>query len=86
MHTHLRRCFATLGATTAETSLHTALNNLHPIFAADGYDTRTNSCITLLWLHHNHKMSISYHKNGLVSRQQSVGRWLIFMCFVARIF
>ena len=29
--------------------------------------TRNSSCITLFWLHHNHKMSISYHKNGLVS-------------------
>jgi len=37
-----------------------------------------HSCITLLWLHHNHKSSISYHKNGLVSSHQSVGRWFIF--------
>ena len=44
------------------------------------------SCITLLWLHHNHKMSISYHKNGLVSNHQSVSRWFIFMCFEVRIF
>ena len=43
------------------------------------------SCITLLWLHHNHKISISDHKNGfIVSCHQSVGRW--FMCFVVRIF
>jgi len=27
---------------------------------------RNSSCITLLWLHHNHKISISYHKNRLV--------------------
>jgi len=40
--------------------------------------TTHSSCITLLWLHHNHKMSISYHKNGLVSSHQSVGRWFIF--------
>ena len=45
------------------------------------------SRITLLWSHHNHKISISYyHKNGLVSSHQSVGRWFIFMCFVVRIF
>jgi len=45
------------------------------------------SCITLLWLHrHNHKMSMSYHKNGLVSNHESVSRWFIFMCFVVRIF
>jgi len=31
-------------------------------------------------------MSISYHKNGLVSSDQTVGRWFIFMCFVVRIF
>ena len=43
------------------------------------------SCITLLWLHHNHKISISYHKNGLVS-SQFFGRWFVFMCFVIRIF
>ena len=48
--------------------------------------TRTGSCITLLWLHHNHKMSISYHKNGLVSSHQTVRRWFIFMCFVVRMF
>ena len=28
--------------------------------------------------HRNHKMSISYHKNGLVSSSQSVGRWFDF--------
>ena len=43
--------------------------------------TRNSSCITWLWLHHNHKMSISCHKIGLVSRHQSVGRWLIFYVF-----
>ena len=48
--------------------------------------TRNSSCITLLWLHPNHKMSISYHKNGLVSSHQTVGRWFIFMCFVIRIY
>jgi len=46
--------------------------------------TRNSSCITLLWLHHNHKMSISYHKNGLVSHNQSVGRWLIFYVFCSK--
>jgi len=40
-----------------------------------------SSCITLLWLHHNHKMPTSYHKIGLISRHQSVGRWLIFYVF-----
>jgi len=44
------------------------------------------SCITLLWLHHNHKISISYHKNGLVSSHQFFGRWFVFMCFLVRIF
>ena len=39
--------------------------------------TRNGSCITLLLLHHNHKMSISYHKNGLVSSHQTFGRWFI---------
>ena len=55
------------------------LNNPHPIHAADGHYTRYSSCITLLWLHHNHKMPISYYKNGFVSCHQSVGRWLIFV-------
>ena len=66
--------------------LHTALNSPHPIHAADGHYIRNSSCITLLWLCHNHKMSIRCHKNGLVSSHRSVGRWLIFMCFVVRIF
>jgi len=87
MHTYLRRCFAILGAAGAETPmLLTALNNPHPIRAEDGHYTRNSSCITFLWLCHNHKMPISYHKNGVVSSHQSVGRWLIFMCFVVRIF
>ena len=43
--------------------------------------TRNSSCITLLWLHHNHKMSIIYRKIGLVSNHQSVARWLIFYVF-----
>jgi len=54
--------------------------------AANGHYIRNNSCITFLWLHHNHKMPTSYHRNGLVSSHQSVGRWLIFMCFVIKIF
>jgi len=41
---------------------------------------------TELWLHHKHKISYGYHKNGLISSHQSVGRWFIFMCFVVRIF
>jgi len=86
IHTFLlRRCYATLGATGAETSLRlTALNSPHPIHAADGHCTRNSSCITLLWLHHNHKMSMSFHKNGLVSNHQSVGKWLIFHVFCSK--
>ena len=36
----------------------------HPIPAADGHYTRISSCITLLWLHHNHnhRVSVSCHK------------------------
>jgi len=34
--------------------------------------------IAMVRLHHNHIMSISYHKNGLVCGHQSVSRWLIF--------
>jgi len=48
--------------------------------------TRASSCITLLWLYHNHKLSVNYHKNGFVSTHQTDGRWFIFMCFVVRIF
>jgi len=44
------------------------------------------SCITLLWLHHNHKISISDHKNGLVSSHQSVRRGFIFYVLVVRLF
>jgi len=33
-----------------------------------------------------HKMSVNVHKNELMSSRQSVGKWLIFMCFVVRIF
>jgi len=72
-----------LGAIRAETSLLlTALNTPHPTTL----HTRNSSCITLLWLHHNHKMSIRYHKNGLASSHQTVERWFIFMRFVIRIF
>ena len=63
--------------------LHTALNNPHPIHVADGHYTRNSRFITLLLVHHNHKMPISYHNNGLVSSHQSIGRWLIFTCFAA---
>jgi len=55
-------------------------------FVTKVQETLDSSFITLLWLHHNHKMSISYHLNGLASSHQSVGKWLIFMCFVVRIF
>jgi len=51
----------------------------HDIFLRTPLYTRNSSCITLLWLHH--KMSISYHKIGLVCRHQSPGRWLIFYIF-----
>jgi len=54
-----------------------ALKSPHPIHTADGHNTRNISCITPLWLHHNHKISISYYKNGSVSCHQSVGRWFI---------
>jgi len=66
----------------------TAVNcRLHWIvFTLSTLHTRNSSCITLLWLYHNHKMSISYHEKGLISSHQTVGRWLIFMCFVIRIF
>jgi len=70
MHTYLQRCFATLGATGTETMLQMGIR-LHN---------------TVMVLHHNHKMSICYHKIGLVSSHQFVGRWLIFMRFVVRIF
>ena len=46
---------------------------------------RNSSCITLVWLHHNHKMTVSYHKNGLVSSHQTVPRWFICVCSVVRI-
>jgi len=66
---------------------HMPLNEIsHENFLRTPLYTRNSGCITLLWLHHNHKMSLSYHKIGLVSRHQSVGRWLIFVCFVVRIF
>ena len=61
-----------LGATGAETSL---LFNciLHWIvLTLFTLHTRNSSCIALLWLHHNHKMSTSYHKNGLVGSQQTL--------------
>ena len=41
--------------------------------------TRNSSCLTLMWLHNNHKMYMSYHKNGLVSSHQTVG-WCLFLC------
>jgi len=56
------------------------------VFTLSTLHNRNSSCITLSWLYHNHKMSISYHKNGLVSSHQTVGRWFSFMCFVMRIF
>ena len=58
--------------------LHTARISPHLIRAADGHYTRNSSCITLLCLHDNHKISISFHKHGLVSSHHSVGKWPIF--------
>jgi len=48
--------------------------------------TPVSSCMTLLCLYHNHKMSVNYHKNGFVSSHQTDGNWFIFTCFVVRIF
>jgi len=62
-----------LDATGAETSLPlTALNSSHPIHAVDGHCAR-NSCINLLWLHPNHKMSITYHKTESVVTNPQAG-------------
>jgi len=33
--------------------------------------------MTLLWLNHNHKVSASYHKIGLVSSHQAFGRYIL---------
>ena len=58
-----------------------------PLHSTDEYYTRNSSCITLLCLHHNHKMSISCHKNGLVSMVTNpLADGLFFMCFAVRIF
>ena len=88
MHTYcicsaamLLRCNWCRNLTAVSCILHWIVFTLYTLH------TRNSSCtITLLWLHHNHKMSINYHKNGLVSSDQTVGRWCIFMCFVVRIF
>ena len=50
----------------------TALNSSHPIHAVDGHCAR-NSCIKLLWLHPNHKMSITYHKTESVVTNPQAG-------------
>jgi len=40
----------------------------------------------MLWLHYNHKMSTSFHKNRLISIHQPVGRrQIVFVGFVVRI-
>ena len=70
MRTYLRRCYATQVQLVPKPRcylLHTALSSPHHIYAADGHYTPNSSCKTLFWLHNNHKMSISYHKSGLVS-------------------
>jgi len=58
----------------------------HPIHAADGHYTRSSSCITLLWLHHNHKVSVSYHKADLSVVTNPLANVLFFMCFIVRTF
>jgi len=76
----LLRCYWCRNLVAVDCILHwivLTLSTLH---------TGNSSCITLLWIHNNHKMSISCHKNELVSSHQTVGRWFIFMCFVVRIF
>jgi len=85
-HSYLRRCFATLDATGAETSLLlTALNSPHPIHTVDGHYTRNSK------LHHfvvvtpqSQNIHISYHKNGLVTGHQSVYWWRIFYVFCSK--
>jgi len=57
---------------------HIPLNSLHTIQAVDAYCSYYCSCITFLFLHHNHKTSVSHHKNVLVSSRQSVVRWVIY--------
>jgi len=58
---------------------HAGFKDTHPIHAADGHYARNSCCMTLSWLHHNHKMSISYHKNRLVSsrwhRLKKIALW-----------
>jgi len=76
-----------VGANGAETSL---LLTAYCIEYSSPYPRRkivNGSCITLLRLHHNHKMSITYHKNGLVSIVTNpIEDGLFFMCFVIRTF
>ena len=80
MHTYLWLCY--LWATDAESLLllWTVLTP-HPIHAAvNGHYTRHSSYIKLLRVHHNHKLSISYHKNGIVVTNP-LADGLFFTCF-----
>jgi len=84
-HTPTAALLCYSGAAGAETLvLLTALNSPHLHNAADGRCIRNSSCITLLWLHHIHNMSLNYHKNGLVSSHQPLTDGLFVMCFVVR--
>ena len=67
-----------LGATGTETSLLLTVYLHWIILTLSTLHIRNSSCMTLLWLHvhHNHKTSISCHKNGWVSSHQSVARFL----------
>jgi len=55
------------------------------------YCTRDSSCMTLAWLHHHHKVSASYQKNGLFPSHRIIPNPLadgIFLknCLFVRIF
>ena len=45
------------------------IHSPYPIHAADGYYIRDSSCITLLWLQHNHKVCVATTKRKLVGYQ-----------------
>jgi len=58
--------FKCLLATTARALKRLLKRNLHSVHNISQINklhyTRISSCITLLWLHHNDKVSVSYHK------------------------
>jgi len=70
-HSYLRwLCYFTCDwSAGAETSLlltaYRTMKSPYLIHAADGYYTFDSSCITLLLIHHNHKVFVSYHKKGV---------------------